>query len=377
MPQLTDFTGDAQPYEGGDTYADYRKKEVGFTRFVNLADRRLGAGVVATNDDLFAEGDNLVVPQGPRFDWDTFDHKGKVMDGWETRRRRGRSTAEPHPTDTDHDWALVRLGLTGIIRGVIVDTAHFRGNYPHEVSVQATCAPYAASAEELLSDGTRWVEIVPRSPVGGHAANAFSVETEEVFTHVRLVQHPDGGVARLRVHGEVVPDVSWFDRVGSLDLVALENGAVVEDASDLFYSPPTNLIMPGRPQNTGDCWETRRRRDKDNDWVRYRLAEQGEIRAVEVDTTCLKGNAAGWAALHGFDASTGADVSDASAWFEVLPRTRLQPDTRHRFEVGTRVATHVRLDIFPDGGLARLRVHGALTEPAAERLADRRTAAGS
>ncbi|WP_374104273.1 allantoicase [Streptomyces sp. ISL-43] len=374
MPQLTDFTGDAQPYEGGDTYADYRRTDVPFTRLVNLADRRLGAGVVATNDDLFAEGDNLVMPQKPRFDWDTFDHKGKVMDGWESRRRRGTSADEPHPIDSDHDWALVRLGLPGVVRGVIVDTAHFRGNYPQQVSLEATRALPSASAVELLSPDTTWVEIVPRSSVGGHAANAFSVEGEAVYTHLRLKQHPDGGVARLRVHGDVVPDVSWFDRIGSLDLVALENGAAVEDASDLFYSPPSNLIMPGRPQNTGDCWETRRRRDKANDWVRYRLAEQGEIRAAEVDTTCLKGNAAGWAALFGFDAESGADITDAAAWFEILPRTRLQPDTQHRFKVDSAVATHVRLDIFPDGGLARLRLHGSLTYAAARRLADRAAA---
>ncbi len=206
----------------------------------------------------------------------------------------------------------------------------------------------------------KWEELVPRTPVRGHAANGFEVTVERRFTHLRLKQHPDGGIARLRVHGEVVPDPAWLDVLGTLDLASVLHGGTVEDASDRFYSSPTQIIQPDLSRKMDDGWENRRRRVRGtHDWVRFRLAAQGEIRAVEIDTAYLKGNSAGWAALSGCD----GDPSDEASWFEILPQTRLQPDTPHRFPLPRAVtATHVRLDVFPDGGLARMRLHGAFTE---------------
>lgn len=375
MTRVTGFTGDAKPYAGGDPYTDYRCMEIPFasrTGLADLADRRLGASVIAANDEFFAERENLLIPGPAHFDPEHFGHKGKIMDGWETRRRRGAAAGTPHPADGDHDWALIRLGAPGVIRGIVVDTAHFRGNYPQAVSITATAAPSAASPEELLADSAEWTELVPRTAIGGHAANAFQVAVERRFTHLRLRQHPDGGIARLRVYGEVVPDSEWLAALGTFDVVALENGGAVEDASDCFYSPPTNTILPGRSRTMDECWETRRRRDTGNDWVCYRLTEQAEIRAVEIDTGSLKGNAAGWAALYGQDQSAGSNSSSSTdEWFEILPRTRLQPDTIHRFLADAPAATHVRLDIFPDGGISRLRLHGSLTTLGAKRLTER------
>ncbi|MFD7968675.1 allantoicase [Streptomyces clavifer] len=365
MTPTRHFTGDASPYGGGDPYADYRTADFPFTSLLDLADRRLGAGVVAANDEFFAERENLLKPGPAEFDPERFGHKGKIMDGWETRRRRGAGATEPHPTDEDHDWALIRLGAPGVVRGLVVDTAHFRGNYPQSVSVEATSLPGSPSPEDLLAPGVAWTPLVPRTAVGGHAANGFVVDAEQRFTHLRLNQHPDGGIARLRVHGEAVPDPAWLAALGTFDLAALENGGQVEDASDRFYSPATNTIAPGRSHKMDDGWETRRRRDKGNDWIRYRLAARSEIRAVEIDTAYLKGNAAGWATL---------SVSDGEGeeWTEILPRTRLQPDTNHRFVLPEPVCgTRVRIDIFPDGGISRLRLFGSLTEAGAARLAAR------
>ncbi|GAB2807426.1 allantoicase [Streptomyces daliensis] len=368
---IATFTGDANPYGGGDPYADYRSAELPFTHLADLADRRLGAGVIAANDEFFAERENLLKPERAEFDPEHFGHKGKIMDGWETRRRRGVSADVPHPKDEDHDWALVRLGAPGVIRGIVVDTAHFRGNYPQAVSIEATSVPGSPSPEELLADDVKWTVIVPRTVIGGHAANGFEVTAEQRFTHLRVNQHPDGGIARLRVHGEVAPDPEWLAALGTFDLVALENGGAVEDASDRFYSPATNTIQPGRSRKMDDGWETRRRRDKGNDWIRYALAGQAEIRAVEIDTGYLKGNSAGWAALVGKDGEDGE-------WVELLPRTRLQPDTVHRFLLDAAPAvTHVRLDIYPDGGIARLRAHGSLTAEGARRVAARHQELGA
>jgi allantoicase len=365
------FTGDASPYGGGDPYADYRTADFPFTRYADLADRRLGAGVVAANDEFFAQRENLLVPERAEFDPGHFGHKGKIMDGWETRRRRGASADHPWPTAEDHDWALIRLGAPGVIRGIVVDTAHFRGNHPQAVSVEGACVAGSPSPEELLADDVKWTTLVPRTPVGGHAANGFQVRVEQRFTHLRLNQHPDGGIARLRVYGEVVPDPAWLAALGTFDVVALENGGRAEDASNLFYSPATNTIRPGRARVMHECWETSRRRDRGNDWIRYRLAAQSEIRALEIDTAYLKGNAAGWATVSVRNGEDGEYGKDA-VWTEILPRTRLQPDTLHRFVLDAPVvATHARVDIYPDGGISRLRLFGSLTEEGETRLSAR------
>ncbi|MFE9251695.1 allantoicase [Streptomyces sp. NPDC007088] len=360
----TTYADNARPYTGGDPYADYRTAELPFTRLLDLADRDLGGSVLAANDEFFAERENLLLPRPAVFDPERFGHKGKIMDGWETRRRRGTGPEEPWPAEEDHDWALIRLGTPGVIRGLVVDTAHFRGNHPQAVSVEAAAVDGSPSPERLLAPEVDWTPLLPRTPVGGHAANGFTVDVERRFTHVRLNQYPDGGIARLRVHGEVVPDPSWLTALGSFDLLALEHGGRAEDASDRFYSPPDNTLRPGRSRKMDEGWETRRRRDRGHDWVSYALGTRARVRAVEIDTACYKGNAAGWASLTVRDG--------AGAWTEVLPRTRLQPDTVHRFALPAPVtATHARLDIHPDGGVSRLRLHGEPTADGLARLRER------
>jgi allantoicase len=317
-----------------------------FTRLPDLASRRLGGGVVYANDELFAERENLIKPEPPAYSTYTFGHKGQVYDGWETRRRR----------DHGHDEAIVRLGVAGVVRGVVVDTAFFKGNYPPEVSVEGAGVEGYPSPAELRT--AEWFPLVPRSPVKGDAQNPFPVQAPQRCTHVRLSIYPDGGVARLRVHGEAVPDPRFLAS-GALDLAALVNGGVVTGCSNMFYSSPTNLISPGEARVMGEGWETARRRDDGNDWVELALAGPGVVRLAEIDTRYFVGNAPGWASLRGRDGGSGPD--DPAAWAELLPRTRLQPDTRHLFRLpAADEVTHVRLDVYPDGGLARLRLYGDL-----------------
>jgi allantoicase len=317
----------------------------GFTELPDLASRLLGGSVVDANDEFFAARDNLVTAEPPTFTPGTFGAKGQVYDGWETRRRRAPG----------HDQAVIRLGAAGIIHGVVVDTAFFTGNYPPFVSVQACgLEGYPSPAELAAAD---WLPLVPRSAVQGDTVNLFPVRDPRRFTHVRLAIHPDGGVARLRVHGTVVPDPRLFPD-GLVDLAALEYGGTVTDCSDRFYGSAHQLIAPGLARVMGEGWETARRRDDGNDWVRVRLAAPGRVRLAELDTSQFKGNAPAAAALRGIDARV-ADPADEAAWFDLLPRVRLQPDTRHRFPLGeVPTATEVRLDIFPDGGMARLRLPG-------------------
>jgi allantoicase len=333
---------------------------VSFRELPDLAVRSVGGSVVYANDESFAARENLVNPGPARFDTELFGPKGKIYDGWETRRRRAPG----------HDEAIVQLGAPGVVHGVVVDTAWFTGNYPPEVSVEGLAAEGHPSVAELL-DTDRWFTLVPRSRVKGDTANELAVEPSQPgarrrCTHVRLRIYPDGGVARLRVHGVALPDPRLLDVLEVVDLAALEHGGRVLNCSNRFYSAPNNLLLPGPPRSMGEGWETARRRDDGNDWVHVGLVGEARIRLVELDTSYFLHNAPGWASLRGRSGSAGE-------WHELLARTPLRPDTRHRFVIPETVdpVSEVRLDIYPDGGMARLRLYGALT-PAGRADLDRR-----
>jgi allantoicase len=310
----------------------------------DLAVRTAGGSVIAANDETFGEKENLIRPDDPVFQPHTFGHQGQVMDGWETRRRR-------EPGD---DWAIVRLGQPGIVHGVVIDTSWFTGNYPPECSVEAACVDLAGPAvaeADLSGPGAEWTEIVPRSRIEGDRENVFDVDHHRLVTHVRLRQFPDGGVARLRVHGEPVGDPRWVAG-RSFDLAAMEHGARIADCSNRFYSSPDNLLARGPARVMGEGWETARRRDEGNDWVVVDLATPGVISHLEIDTSCFIGNAPGEASVRGLEPEE----------FDLLPRTRLRPDTANRFVLGPAPAVRrIRLDVYPDGGLARLRSFGTPT----------------
>lgn len=327
-----------------------------FTRYPDLASRDLAGSVVSANDELFAPRQNLIMPLPAVHAVDDFGHTGKVYDGWETRRRR-----EP-----GHDWAIVRLGVPGIVHGVVVDTAFFKGNFPPYVSVEATSVEGYPPAEEL--EHLEWQTLLPRSPALGDTENFYEVDDPGRWTHVRLSIYPDGGVARFRVHGEVVPDPRYL--TSTVDLLAQENGGRLLATSDAFYSSPTNLILPSRARLMGEGWENARRRGPGNDWAVFALGIPGEPTLIEVDTSYFIGNAPGSVRVQLSDAVDALD--DDAVWWDVVPRTAVLVDTRHRFLVDERrLATHLRLDVYPDGGLTRLRCFGEVPGAVRSALWDR------
>ena len=332
-----------------------------FAALPDLASRRLGGSVMYATDELFAAKENLIKPEPPVFASGEFGARGKIYDGWESRRRR-----EP-----GNDHVIIRLGVPGIVHGVAVDTSFFRGNYPPQVSVEAVSVDGYPSAAELSE--LDWRPLVARAPAAGDTCNWYAVAAPRHCTHVRLSIYPDGGVARCRVHGEPLPDPRFL--TGTIDLAAMEHGGRLIECSNAFYSSARNLIMPGRPASMADGWENSRRRDGGFDFATFGLAAAGDVRQIEIDTSYFVGNAPGSARLLAAFARP-SDAAGALQWAELLPRVGLQPDTPHRFLVeAAEPVTHVRLEVFPDGGLARLRVLGEVTPDALAALRARYLAA--
>lgn len=327
-----------------------------FTEHIDLASEKLGGAVLYANDDFFAPKENLLKPSAPIWIEGKYTDLGKWMDGWETRRRRSPRL------DEKYDWCVVRLGIPGEIKGVVVDTAFFRGNYPSHCSLEACEATGHPDIETLLGEQTVWTEILPLSELKGDSQNKFEINGTGRVTHLRFKIYPDGGVARLRVHGIVTPN--WDElrkRNSEIDLAAAENGGDVPLASDMFFGHRHNLIMPGLAQDMSDGWESQRRRGPGYDWCIVQLGTRGTLTRIEVDTSHFKGN-------YPESCSMEAGVSesgnlDAIGWRELLPMSKLQAHTKHTFtdtvaDLGP--ITHVRFNIYPDGGVSRLRLFGRI-----------------
>jgi allantoicase len=316
-----------------------------FHEWIQLEQPRLGSKVTYATDDFFAAKERLIDAHKPVFIDDKYDDHGKWMDGWESRRKR----------TPGHDHCIIRLGVPGVIHGVDIDTSFFTGNYPPQVSIEA-----CVSEDEIPAGG--WTEILEKSDLQGDAHHYAEIDSDSVWTHLRLNIYPDGGIARLRVFGEVRPDFAAV--AGLIDLVALENGGRAIACSDEHYGSMHNLNVAGRGVNMGDGWETARRRGPGNDWVILALGHAGVIGKVEIDTAHFKGNYPDRVSLEAamFDDADDAG-NDNDIWRELLPETKLEMDKQHFFEdelkpLGT--VSHVRLSVYPDGGVSRVRLHGRI-----------------
>ena len=339
-----------------------------FTDLPDLASATVGGAALACNDEFFAEKENLLKPEEAVWKDHLYTDRGKWMDGWETRRFRPADGVAPGPESDIHDWCVIRLGLPGVIRGIVVDTAWFRGNYPASAAIYATSVDDALDLRAL--ENAAWTEILPRSNLLGNTKNYFAISDTSRFTHLRLQIYPDGGVARLRVHGEAVPAWTKLRALGGpVDLAALENGAVVETCSDMFFGSRNNLIKPGESLSMADGWETRRRRGPGNDWAIIRLAAAGTIERLLIDTSHFKGNAPALCTVEGVHAP-GAAADALTGWRQLLA-SPLQAHTRHFFDDELRrigPITHLRLSVYPCGGVARLRAWGNLVPQQATSL---------
>lgn len=324
-----------------------------FTGLVDLVSERLGGLPIVASDEFFAEKENLVKSGRGVFIPEKYTDRGKWMDGWESRRKRVAG----------HDWCVVRMGLPGLVRGIDIDTNFFLGNHPPFASVDALWSGQRLGPNDDFSRMT-WKEILAKSPLNPGSRNFFEVHGDTPWNYLRLNIFPDGGVARLKVFGEVRPDFSVLTKNDVIDLAAVENGGLVLGCNDAFFGPKDNLIMPGRGINMGDGWETRRKRQlPGNDWVIVKLGVSGTVRRIVVDTNHFKGNYPDRCSIEGIS-NSGAffdSLKDHSGWSPLLPEAKLQAHMIHEFTgelKSTGILTHVRLKIFPDGGVSRLRIFG-------------------
>lgn len=322
-------------------------------RHANLASADFGARVVACSDQFFGEADRMLQSSESVFIVGKFDDHGKWVDGWETRRRRRGG----------HDHAVVRLGLPGVVKGLDIDTSHFTGNYPPAASVQACHCPGGGDPGEDAS----WMEIVPATPLSGGSHHFIAVSDERPWTHLRLSIYPDGGVARFRVYGQPSCDWSKKDPDALHEVSALAAGGRIVGYNDAHFGVPFRLIMPGRGVNMGDGWETRRRREPGYDWCIVELGHAAVVEKIEVDTAHFKGNYPDRVSVQAARVEQGTDESittQAMFWPELLGEQKTEMDAQHFYSgeqirpLGT--VTHVRLNMFPDGGVSRLRIWGRL-----------------
>jgi allantoicase len=323
-----------------------------FPGLIDLASELVGGVALAASDEFFAPKENLLKAAEPIFIADKYTDRGKWMDGWESRRKR----------TPGHDWCIIRLGLAGVLRSINVDTSHFLGNYPAQCSLDAA----TVAGEPTEHD---WKHGLGRVRLEGGGHNIFDIVNDARVTHVRLNIYPDGGVARLRVYGEVRPDIAKLKASADpVDLASVVNGGRVIASSDQFFGHQQNLILPGRPANMGGGWETRRRRGPGYDWIIVQLGARAAVHHVSVETEHYKGNYPDRCSIDTCDAP-GALMEDLVTgkirWREILPASKLEADAVRLFEKELNAgdpATHVRLNVYPDGGISRLRVFGKIVE---------------
>jgi allantoicase len=320
-----------------------------FTGLIDLVSSALGGQALLCSDDFFASMHNLIKVPPAIFDADRYTERGKWMDGWESRRER----------IPGHDWCILKLGVPGRIHGVDIDTSHFLGNHPPFASLDGTHAP-ENSTPETLRDHATWEPLLPPTALQRGSSNLAAIQDTRTWTHVRLNIHPDGGVARLRVFGESQPEPS----PECTDLACVTTGARAIACSDMFFSPMINLLLPLRAEHMGQGWETRRSRPPGQDWLILALGQPGRLDHLIIDTNHFKGNFPDRAVVEGlyWPDAPAPDLIDHADWRPITDTVKLSAHEQRRVDVTrTSPLTHLRLRIFPDGGVSRLRAMGVPT----------------
>jgi allantoicase len=316
---------------------------------VNLASPKMGTKILAFSDDFFGEVTRMLNDKDPIFIEDKYDNHGKWMDGWESKRRR----------DGGNDWAIIKLGSAGIISKIEIDTSYFTGNFPPFFSLEGI---YSETEPDKDSN---WTTLIDKTSLIGDCKNNFELNLKETLNFIRLQIFPDGGVARIRLFGEVRYNWKQFNSGEIIELSSLKLGGSILAYNNAHYGDVSALLSDGRGKTMGDGWETRRRREPGNDWIIIKLAQKGNIEKIEIDTAHFKGNYPDRASIQATSIDKNITTKDliqnSENWNIILNETKLSADNIHKYKINSNSkneATHIRLNIYPDGGVSRLRIFG-------------------
>ncbi len=317
-------------------------------KMINLAEPRLGSKVIFKTDDFFASAKRIINPDPPIFKEGLFDAHGKWMDGWETRRRRRKG----------FDYLIVKLGKPGKIFNVDIDTSHFNGNQPTHASLEA------CYSNKKINKKTRWIKILDKKKLGPNKNHNFKIKNKLVFNHVKLNIFPDGGVARLRIYGEVeIKKINFGNKL--INLTSVLNGASIVGCNNEHFGKAENILAPGKGKNMGDGWETRRSRGKNFDWLIIKLGRSGTLDKVEIDTHHFKGNYPDTCSLQAAyipkKISNYSVVKKSTKWKSILNKVKLSANKKHNFNnkmMRKKKINFIRINIYPDGGISRIRAFG-------------------
>ncbi|KAM0746720.1 Allantoicase [Meredithblackwellia eburnea MCA 4105] len=327
-----------------------------FGSLIELTSEALGGSIESVSDEFFADATNLLRVPPPVSMKGQFGPKGALFDGWESRRH--------NPT---YDWVIIKLGAIGTLTGVDIDTRVFDGNESPASSVWGCYLPPSTTTKEdtpIAEDSPLWELLLEKTPLGPSSQHLFKLEhVSKPITHVKLTMHPDGGIGRFRAYGKVVPSPSAGKGDEAVDLAHVLNGGTVTGESDQHFGRGGNLLLPGRGKDMGDGWETKRSRGRlgtgTGDWVVIKLGEPGYLEWADLDTLHFVGNFPESAELFGIISNEELPSQDAD-WTKLLDRTKLGPHRNHYFQLAhpDKPWTHVRLSIYPDGGVKRVRLYG-------------------
>ncbi|CDO92209.1 unnamed protein product [Kluyveromyces dobzhanskii CBS 2104] len=327
---------------------------------VEILNNRVGGEVVSFSDQWFADASNLLTPTPAVRDATRFTHAGAWYDGWETRR---------HNTE-EYDWVIIKAGVHAArIIGCEVDTAYFNGNHAEAITVQGLYHEDSSeqAKDAVLETDSRWTDVITKEECGPSQRHFFLRDslTDSHYNYFKLKMFPDGGIARFRLYGKVVPPTSSVseDSADGLDLCNIVNGAVAISISDQHFGSANNLIMPGRGHDMSDGWETSRSRNPGHvDWAIIQLGRATKyVYRVVVDTAHFRGNFPQYITVHGIKVSGDVAPSfDNPGWITLVDKSKTGPDKEHEYDISKSLEiTHVKLTIIPDGGVKRVRVFAA------------------
>ena len=317
-------------------------------KMINLAEPRLGSKVIFKTDDFFASAHRILKPESPIFKEDVFDKHGKWMDGWETRRRRIKG----------FDCLIIKLGKPGKIFNVDLDTTHFSGNQPTHASLEA------CYSKNKPNKKTKWIKILNKKKLNPNKNHNFKINNKFTFNYIRLNIFPDGGMARIRLFGKIdMKKVNTNEKTTNLSSVL--NGASIVGCNNEHFGKAENVIAPGKGKNMGDGWETRRSRGKNFDWLIIKFGKAGIISKLEIDTHHFKGNYPDSCSIQTAailkKVSNSYVVKNSTKWKVILNKAKLKANKKHIFKsirMNKNKVNFLKINIYPDGGISRIRVFG-------------------